>query len=62
MMHRGRVTAVDAKGVYVRAASLGQGVFLCAHVGAAPSVGDSVVVADTGTPGFPDLIVIGVVA
>ena len=59
MMHRGRVTAVDAKGVYVRAGSLGQGVFLCGLVGARPAVGASVLVADTGDPGCPDLTVIG---
>ena len=59
MMHRGRVAAVDAKGVYVRAGSLGQGVFLCGLVGAAPAVGASVLVADTGEPGYPDLTVIG---
>ncbi len=59
MIYRGRVTAVDAKGVYVRAGSLGQGVFLCAYQGGKPSVGASVLVADTGSEACPDLTVVG---
>jgi len=58
-MIRARVTKVTAAGVYVDTAEYGQ-MGPCQRVGSAPSVGNSVLVADVGGPSTPDLIVIGV--
>ena len=64
MIYRGLVTAVDARGVYVRVAALGASAFgPIRWVGAGePAPGDGVLVADCGDAVFPDLVVIGVVA
>jgi len=60
-MYRGKVTAVDAKGVYVQTAEFGV-LGPCQYVGTVPDPDDSVVVADVGGEAAPDLIVIGVLS
>ena len=58
-MYRGKVTAVDASGVYVQTAEYGT-LGPCQYVGAAPDPDDPVLVTDVGSDSQPDLIVIGV--
>ena len=57
-MIRGRVSAVDAQGVYVRTFRFGLSGPL-PWIGTRPAVGASVVLADCGGAGMPDLIVVG---
>jgi len=57
---RAEVTAVSTAGVWVLTADYGV-VGPCQYVGAAPDVGDPVLVADVGGPSRPDLVVIGVI-
>ena len=57
-MYRGKVTAVDASGVYVQTAEYGCWAMPVRR--AAPDPDDPVLVADVGSDSQPDLIVIGV--
>lgn len=60
-VHRGRVSAVDTAGVFVRVAALGPDVVgPLAWTGVTPKVGDPVLLADTGDGASPDLVVVGV--
>lgn len=63
-MHRATVVAVSGAGVWVTCPAILPGVRFgpCQHVGSAPSVGDSVLVADLGDAVSPDLVVIGVLS
>ena len=56
-MYRAVVTAIDDAGLYVRIADMGV-VGPLPHVGAAPAVGTSVLVADCGSDAAPDLVVL----
>ena len=56
-MYRGKVTAVDAKGVYVQTADYGT-IGPCQVVGATPDVDDMVLAANVGTDVAPDLVVL----
>lgn len=58
--YRGVVDAVGNTGLFVRVAAFGSSALPAEDMGVAPEVGDSVLVADVGDPGSPDLIVIGV--
>lgn len=56
-MYRGKVTKVDAKGVYVQTADYGT-IGPCQVVGATPDVDDMVLAANVGTDVAPDLVVL----
>lgn len=57
-VHRGRVTAVDTKGVYVRVAALGPDVLgPLEWVGSRPGVDEGVLVLNAGSEAAPDLLV-----
>ncbi len=56
-MYRGKVTKVDAKGVYVQTADFGV-IGPCQVVGATPDVDDMVLAANVGTDVAPDLVVL----
>lgn len=57
-VHRGRVTAVDTKGVYVRVAALGPDVVgPLEWLGSKPKANDGVLVLNAGTESAPDLVV-----
>lgn len=56
-MYRGKVTKVDAKGVYVQTADFGT-IGPCQVVGATPDVDDMVLAANVGTDVAPDLVVL----
>lgn len=58
-MYRGKVTKVDAKGVYVQTADFGT-IGPCQVVGATPDVDDMVLAANVGTDVAPDLVVLSV--
>lgn len=58
-MYRGKVTKVDAKGVYVQTAEFGV-LGPCQAAGATPSVDDMVLAANVGSGVEPDLVVLGV--
>ena len=57
-MYRGKVTKVDAKGVYVQTADFGV-IGPCQVVGATPDVDDMVLLSDVGSDAMPDLVVVG---
>jgi hypothetical protein len=60
MIYRGKVTALDSRGAYVLISALSPRPFgPLVGIGAAPSVGDSVLVADAGDSAAPDLVVLG---
>ena len=62
MIYRGRVTAVDERGAYVRVGEFGPTPLgPLRWIGVAPIVGASVVLADAGDPATPDLVVLGTV-
>lgn len=60
-MYRAVVTAIDGAGLYVRIADMGVVGPLPWLDSPPPSVAASVLVADAGQPGQPDLIVLGTV-
>ena len=57
-MYRGKVTAVDAGGVYVQTADFGV-IGPCQAVVANYAAGDMVLLSDVGSDAAPDLIVVG---
>ena len=57
-MYRGKVTKVDAKGVYVQTADFGV-IGPCQAVVANYAVGDMVLLSDVGSDAMPDLVVVG---
>lgn len=57
-VHRGRVTAVDTKGAYVRVAALGPDVIgPLEWLGSKPEANDGVLVVNAGSDSAPDLVV-----
>ena len=57
-MYRGKVTAVDAGGVYVQTAEFGV-IGPCQAVVANYAAGDMVLLSDVGSDAMPDLVVVG---
>ena len=57
-MYRGKVTAVDAGGVYVQTAEFGV-IGPCQAVVANYAFGDMVLLSDVGSDAMPDLVVVG---
>ena len=57
-MYRGKVTKVDAKGVYVQTADFGV-IGPCQAVVANYAAGDMVLLSDVGSDAMPDLVVVG---
>lgn len=59
-VHRGRVSAVDTAGVFVRAAALGPDVVgPLEWLGTKPGVDEGVLVLNAGSESAPDLVVVG---
>ena len=57
-VHRARVTAVDARGVFVRAAALGPDIVgPLEWLGSKPKADDGVLVLNAGSEAAPDLVV-----
>lgn len=58
-VHRGRVTAVDTRGVFVRVAALGPDVLgPLEWLGSKPNTDDGVIVLNAGSESAPDLVVV----